>query len=210
MDLYEIVGVDKNATKDQIKKAYRKKAAKVHPDVGGDTEKFKELAKAYHIIFDQDKRKRYDEGESAESISQAAKSEDEEITQNLRVLFIQIVLQHDPKHTDIIGILKKHIEKQAPELERLIAVEKTLVERFETAIARLKITEGSENFLAISAKYQIDTFKRKIEAFENQKKIGIGMLKRIEAFSYEFEADPFLQQMQGQGFMHIKWDPQQP
>ena len=40
---YKVLGVEKNATAAQIKKAYRKKAVKMHPDRGGDEEKFKEL-----------------------------------------------------------------------------------------------------------------------------------------------------------------------
>jgi len=57
---YEMLDVDKNATFDQIKKSYRKKALKEHPDKGGDPEKFKELTYAYEVLSDKDKRELYD------------------------------------------------------------------------------------------------------------------------------------------------------
>lgn len=63
---YEILGVSKNASEDEIKKAYRKAAMKNHPDKGGDPEKFKELAQAYEVLSDSQKREIYDQyGEDA-------------------------------------------------------------------------------------------------------------------------------------------------
>jgi DnaJ family protein A protein 2 len=57
---YEMMGVPKTATKDEIKKAFRKKAIKEHPDKGGDEKKFQELTVAYEVLMDEDKRKMYD------------------------------------------------------------------------------------------------------------------------------------------------------
>ena len=63
-DYYEVLEVAKNATADEIKKAYRKKALQYHPDRNpGDKEaeeKFKEAAEAYDVLSDPDKRARYD------------------------------------------------------------------------------------------------------------------------------------------------------
>ncbi len=59
-DYYDILGVSKDATQDEIKKAYRKKAHKHHPDKGGDEEKFKKINEAYQILSNEEKRKRYD------------------------------------------------------------------------------------------------------------------------------------------------------
>lgn len=61
-DYYEILGVSKSASADEIKKAFRKAALKYHPDKdGGDESKFKEANEAYEVLRDEQKRQRYDQ-----------------------------------------------------------------------------------------------------------------------------------------------------
>src|SRR5690625_6168142 len=63
-DLYEVLGLAKNASKDDIRKAYRRLAMKYHPDRNPDSkeaeEKFKEVKEAYEILYDDEKREAYD------------------------------------------------------------------------------------------------------------------------------------------------------
>jgi DnaJ family protein C protein 7 len=69
-DYYKIIGVDKNATEDEIKKAYKKGALKWHPDKNAESEEsiklaeknFKELSEAYSVLHDPKKRQQYDSG----------------------------------------------------------------------------------------------------------------------------------------------------
>jgi len=63
-DYYKILGVSKNASTEEIKKAYRKLALKYHPDKGGDKEaeqKFKDANEAYQVLSDETKRRQYDQ-----------------------------------------------------------------------------------------------------------------------------------------------------
>jgi DnaJ-class molecular chaperone len=59
-DHYQTLGVKKDATPDEIKKAFRKLASQHHPDKGGDTAKFQEIQAAYDVLGDQQKRAEYD------------------------------------------------------------------------------------------------------------------------------------------------------
>src|SRR5437764_11862226 len=69
-DLYQILGVERDATEEQIRKVYRKLARKHHPDVNPGNKKaeehFKQVSAAYEVLGDKEKRKNYDEfGEDA-------------------------------------------------------------------------------------------------------------------------------------------------
>jgi molecular chaperone DnaJ len=59
-DYYKILGVDRGASDDEIKKAFRRLAHKYHPDKGGDEKKFKEINEAYQVLSNKEKRAQYD------------------------------------------------------------------------------------------------------------------------------------------------------
>ena len=60
-DYYEVLGVGKSASADELKKAYRRLAVQYHPDRGGDEAQFREVSEAYEVLKDESKRKRYDQ-----------------------------------------------------------------------------------------------------------------------------------------------------
>ncbi len=64
-DYYEVLGLSKGASKDEIKKAYRDQAKKHHPDRGGDEKEFKKIQEAYEVLSDDQKRSQYDQFGSA-------------------------------------------------------------------------------------------------------------------------------------------------
>ena len=60
-DYYDVLGVGKEASADEIKKAYRRLAVKHHPDQGGDEDEFKKINQAYEVLSNPDKKQRYDQ-----------------------------------------------------------------------------------------------------------------------------------------------------
>lgn len=71
-DYYKILGLSKNASPDEIKRAYRRLAQKYHPDKGGDPQKFKEINEAYQVLGNSQKRTQYDQfGTTFEQARQA-------------------------------------------------------------------------------------------------------------------------------------------
>lgn len=60
MDHYSTLGVNRDATPDEIKRAFRKLASQHHPDKGGDTQRFQEIQAAYDVLGDPEKRRQYD------------------------------------------------------------------------------------------------------------------------------------------------------
>lgn len=60
MNYYKILGINKNASEDEIKRAFRRLAHKYHPDKGGDEKKFKEINEAYQVLSNKEKRQQYD------------------------------------------------------------------------------------------------------------------------------------------------------
>ena len=61
MDYYQILGIARTASQEEIKKAFHKLAHKYHPDKGGDESKFKEINEAYQVLSDSQKRQQYDQ-----------------------------------------------------------------------------------------------------------------------------------------------------
>ena len=59
-DYYQILGLTRSASSDDIKRSYRKLASQHHPDKGGDKGRFQEIEEAYRILSDPEKRREYD------------------------------------------------------------------------------------------------------------------------------------------------------
>lgn len=102
-DYYEILGVGKDATSSEIKKAFRRLAVKYHPDKNKEKdaeEKFREIAKAYDVLSDKEKRKQYDlYGENEDMASRFEKTSFNDIFANFDEMFDLFNTGHHHHHS---------------------------------------------------------------------------------------------------------------
>lgn len=151
-DLYKELGLERGASKDDIQKAYRKKAAKSHPDRGGNGDDFKVIAKAYEVLFDDDKRKRYDE--TGETERNGLTPEDV-----VRQMSVEAFCDHNAP----IDWMKQKVDATRSRLNKEISINKEtsrrLVERLNKFKSKNKSTKNTAAFSVIC-----ECIEQKIEA----------------------------------------------
>lgn len=154
MDLYETIGIDKNASQDEVKKAYKIKAGKLHPDrPGGNTEAFKVLQKAYDVLSDVERRTKYDQtGETGATMSLGHLAK-----QHLAEVFSHII-QQDMKG-DITDLAKRSIEAGTNKAKQDLVIFKRKLDALNKRLGRVVAKKGANIYEGI--------IQRQIRAVEN-------------------------------------------
>lgn len=183
-NLYDELGVNKKASKDEIKKAYRKKSKKVHPDKGGKASEFRDLAVAYQVLGNDEKRGRYDSGESWESILKT--SSETSVLAALADVFFTCINSCDTSKTDVLDFMKKNIKHG----QKTLAVNKNQleqqIEKYEGIKKRMSIKDG-ENYFVKMLEAKVGDFKTSLRAVEEQNKLGERMLEMLKDYKYEVD-----------------------
>lgn len=177
MKLYTILGLDESATEAEIKAAYRKLSKEHHPDKGGDEKKFKEIKQAYEVLFDGERRKRYDEtGSFDEDIRDFQK----DFISFVGEIMIPIIDNRGRTNFDLMSIVKESIYKLKIHANRTIKAQKIKRELYYDSESKIKRVDDGPNLIA-------DLLKGKIKAIEDHLKRMEAELEAMDRLEAEFE-----------------------
>jgi len=179
-NLYESLGVDKGASADEIKKAYRKKASEHHPDKGGDNEKMTEITRAYGVLGNEKGRARYDSTGKEEE-----EPFDKRFQEFIQMFLLKLIETNNVDSTDLIGELKKIARQNIRGTE--VAKKDCLArkKRFEKVLMRLEAK--GENRIAGIIQMNVDNCKTEDGNYEDHLEFMGNVLECLDGYEYNYD-----------------------
>jgi len=161
-NLYEILGIKKDATKAEIKRSYRFLSKSAHPDTGGSQEAFTKLRTAYTVLSDEEMRKHYDA--TGEYNEQAVHTHEEKVTATIVMAFTQMLQAGfaQRKDIDVIKQLREAVAKQIDELSVQIKNNKIMMDDFLNLKNRISREDDKPNIFT-------STLDQRLRQLENNK-----------------------------------------
>jgi curved DNA-binding protein CbpA len=194
-DLYTILGVDKTATEDEIKRAYRKKAQETHPDLtSSDQEDFINVNKAYKILSDKKLRLKYDKTGSTDQASEANfKSSAMREIQRILLYFLEENENEDIFYIDLPSRVLLLINNNIAKNKKVISDHKkkiTRLRRYKKRFKHVSKDTASEDFISFGFESQIYNLKTEINLEVEKIRQFEYMLKLLADYKYEPEVRP--------------------
>jgi curved DNA-binding protein CbpA len=193
--LYDRLGVSRGATSNEIKTAYRYLARRTHPDAGGAAADFQDIADAYAVLGDADRRARYDEGGDTTSVT-----EDSQRTEALNVVqaMMEQVLNQvgdGPICNDVVAKMRGAAAEAVTKIEADIEGMRLSVVRFAKFANRFSVKDGETNILRGMVDFKISGLERRIA--DASRALDRHRMAAEILEDYSFEADPEPVMVQG-------------
>ncbi len=181
-NLYEVLGVNKDAAAIEIKKAYRNKSKEHHPDKGGDKDEFAEVAHAYEILSDSIKKEIYDRTGVSEQVPFGIKLS----SLMDKTLFAVLKKCPDPETFDIIGEMTNDIKNKKFKMSENVKLGEKSTNNLKVVHGRLKVNSGN-NLLGVTLTAQIELQEGQIEQAKEEVEFFTEAIKWLSDYSYEFD-----------------------
>jgi len=178
-DFYEVLGVDRTASPEEIKAVYRKLASKHHPDKGGDTAEFQTIQKAYEVLSDAEKRANYDANGHGPSTSEMVNNVITEVLMNMIGSG-----QVDVIHYDVSSSLREHFKRAQQNIRQQVRQLRANSKSCRQVKRRMK----AENPVMMNALWQQRVQNAtNIRNLLQQYWLGQKILTALESYTYETE-----------------------
>lgn len=186
--LYEVLGVKKNATPDDIKSAYRKMSKSCHPDVeGGSADKFRAVQEAFDVLSNDTRRQRYDK---------LGRTDEDKVTEKAITDYLDAMMSacvdaedangntDDPSYTDIRERLLITLQKQRVEIADKINKVTRKIRRAEAMIRRFKVKEGLD-LVGKALNKKLSLLKSEKYTLDDLKELSLKAEEVFRRYSYE-------------------------
>lgn len=180
-DLYKVLGVGKFASKEEIKKAYKKLAKEHHPDTqNGDEEMFKKIVEAYNVLTDDEMRAIYDKTGQKEKMP-----DDEKVIEFLRVTIIPSILNSPNVYEkDVIKALTMYIQDNIDtHVEQIQYYEKEIV-KLSGVVDRFVVKNGKPNVFREVIKEMIADKRNHVTYYQSEIKFYRYVLEFVKDYEY--------------------------
>ena len=188
-DLYQVLGVPRDADPAAIKAAFRRQAKDAHPDLGGDPELFRRLKLAHDVLADAETRTHYDEtGELPEDEAFRA-AEDGRFRKLIGDLLVTMIAQgSSPAFSDVLLDLDQSLGRQIEAADHKLVSMGHLLARLGEVRARLHAVED-ENFLSVLLDERYKEMERNILLTRALKRRLANLRQRLTLYRYDVETD---------------------
>jgi curved DNA-binding protein CbpA len=185
MSLYDDLGVSKDAPPDEIKKAYKAKAQKEHPDrPGGDHDRFQAISQAYSVLSDPDRRKRYDE--TGQEKFGVEPPEQKALTVIAQV-FLQSIDSGQVEHRDLVKLSRQTLKQILTEANQQKARGEKIISSRQKAMARVCRKDGKQNVIADLIAGDIQKHQQSMATLLDQVEVINVALGMLDDYIYSFD-----------------------
>jgi curved DNA-binding protein CbpA len=186
VNLYEVLGIGKNADPAGVKRAYRKRAQKAHPDRGGSAEDFVAVNRAYEILSDPVRRLAYDNGEP--DVATHADAQRQQMLHEIAALILGVLEQSPhPENIDVLGLSRQTVSAVMKQLGDQVAAAAAGARKLRGALKRFK-TKGESDIIKAVIEGRIAEYERNSEKLKQSIARSEEMLKVLGEYAYEWEA----------------------
>jgi len=179
-NLYEALGVEKDASKEEIKKSYRKKSKAVHPDTnkGKTGKEFVEINKAYQVLSNPNKKRLYDEGKDPESETKTENSIEDKAMDYILDEFSRLItdgmddfFKEKKSSYNYVSMIRKVISSSQKEMNENIKKIKSYFKFIKKNKKRVKCKKGKKNLYILALEDVENIFKK--QEYECKEKLEV-------------------------------------